>query len=451
MERDSADKWEALDTNSAEFNEEEEIESQKCCGSTFCATSVMCCWCRHLGRGLLYNIGDKPIYTPEERETLEQEGIFGSTAQNYLSWRRSALLTMLMPLLFSLVVGVSNLVVVLHSEPNLPFVQLNTTAIQKRLNQIVFLTKSFESFLNLIAFILASVALYYWHNFVTSRKLIHFAWALYFFGPFVAGLFPYIHLFPSDAMSTFSFQVGNKTLVLTVEQITKWIPDPEIATGVVDAFKIVERLTVGFYFAGNFLLATAPAALSLPVALIRSTLFIRGLIPSTTLNGNFIKLITLLFVPLTWTLFLIFIQIVGDWHIIMSPLFYTAPAVIIVFCSSYTTPPMENKEAVKYATILRYIYLSMVLLSIIYLISMISQIPLFKGLLEELQSLGKMLELSIDFIGEYFFTAVFACDLVLSVITDDERHRLLREASGESDPLTNRNDNISQIARLFKN
>jgi hypothetical protein len=180
----------------------------------------------------------------------------------------------------------------------------------------------------------------------------------------------------------------------------------------------------------------------LPLALIRSALTVRGLLPTSALNGNIIKLVTLLFVPLSWSWFLLLIQTFGNFVFLISPILYSFPAVIIVvFLGKFVIPPMTNFQAVTYATRIRYFYLACVIVSAFFL--WLS----FKELWSEyLKQFGKVLVLIIDFVGEYFLTAVFSADLVTTFLAEDKLYNF-----NNTDSLKDQVDPVDQIKKLYEN
>jgi hypothetical protein len=312
------------------------------------------------------------------------------------------------------------------------------------------------------------VALWNWHSYLLSRKLVHFAWSLYFFVPFLIGCYPLVLQFRQKHLTEFTIQVApNQTVTITLEQIRFFLGTLTNQTAAVDQvingiqtatqlvigvclcflflrllffFHAIVISCLGAYFAGTFFLSVSSQSLSLPLALIRSALTIRGLLPTSALNGNIIKLVTLLFVPLSWSWFLLLIQTFGSFVFIISPIFYSFPAVImVVFLGKYLIPPMTNANAAKYAIRIRYFYLVCVVISAVFLWFSFREI--FSNYLN---NFFKILVLLVDFVGEYFLTAVFAADLVTTFLAEDKLGtELMKEVNYSEDPIT-------QVSKLYR-
>jgi hypothetical protein len=109
--------------NHEEVELEDEGTQNTCLGPYFSP----CSWVRHLKRGLTLNIGNDPIYTKQEKKSLEDAGVQGGNISfNFLTWRRSCLATTLIPVLLALIIsvfenmiGISELTPIHHNGTNI--------------------------------------------------------------------------------------------------------------------------------------------------------------------------------------------------------------------------------------------------------------------------------------------------------------------------------------------
>jgi len=339
------------------------------------------------------NLSDK-LVSENEKSFLVEKGIMGSYSANYLVWRRSTLMVIMIPLLLNIFLSIFNELADFANWQNLKKSDQMLYASLGDVMTVVTFLGSFEVLLNIISFIIAGFALRNWHNFAYSKKLVIWSWCIYFFSNFLMSLFPY-RIFVTVDMGDIPPTISSLPQFQSIQQEYKAM--------------------IGIYLGAYFFLQLAPPSLTLSIAVIRTCLNVRSLFPGSSIPGLVSALIPLIYAPIIWCCFVIIIQAVGNIFLIAAIMLFLFAPFLFICCGRFTFKPMVAEEAHKYAWRLRWLFISLIILSIVLFIIFLLTIQL-GALLQTLFTALRLVEFCVSFICEYFFTNVFAADLLITAI-----------------------------------
>jgi hypothetical protein len=376
-------------------------------------------WLRHLVRGfVMKKLSLVPIYTKQERDILDREGVSGRIPLNYLAWRKRCLITVIAPFFATILISM------IKNLSRIPYWNShgsNVSLLESTMAEVDFFLILIGDLFQMVALILTVLALKYWANYLLSRKIMMLAWTISFFSPFFLYCVPMSTIFFENAKpSEFTYE-----FTITVAQMREILGTLTNNSGQVDQviglFNIASQVLIGAYFAGNFFMTVAIQSLTLPLALIRSILTIRNIFPLSSLYGNLIKLTTVLFIPLTWTWFLILLQLFGNPTVILPPFFYSIPAIFIVcLFGRFIIPPMSSVLSVTYVSRIRYFTIACLFAAIGSLLGSLTRFSFFASYWNQFWGdFVNFFSLIVSIISRYFLTGVFGTDLILTFVADE--------------------------------
>src|SRR4051812_2425161 len=259
-----------------------------------------------LKRGYRLNILADEVL-PSERATLESEArhITDPDQQAFLAWRRSVLL--LVALMF-VPLTVSRFLEAFDG-PKLPMT-----------GRIFQLLPAFaEGLFCLVAF----DQLKNWAQWKRQRRILFFAWGLYFLAPFIVYLFPFRSVITNWEQMVEASKLGSISL----------------------ATKHNLRMIVGLAFGLNALLALGPKIISLMPGLIRASVVTKLLFPGTTAPGWLMMLAAPFYALFAYIIVLLPYQVTGSWQFVVGNLGILLAQVFIGVSGRRLTVPLTNEES----------------------------------------------------------------------------------------------------------
>jgi hypothetical protein len=244
---------------------------------------------------------------PSERATLESEAshITDPDQQAFLAWRRSVLL--LVALIF-VPLTVSRFLESFDG-PKLP------TA-----GRIFQMLPAFaEGLFCLVAF----DQLKNWAQWKRQRRILFFAWGLYFLAPFVVYLFPF------------------RTVITNWEQMLEASKIGQVSI----ATKHNLKLVVGLAFGLNALLALGPKIISLMPGLIRASIVTKLLFPGTSAPGWLMMLAAPFYALFAYIIVLLPYQMTGSWHFVVGNVGILGAQIYIGINGRKLTVPLSTAES----------------------------------------------------------------------------------------------------------
>jgi hypothetical protein len=244
---------------------------------------------------------------PSERATLESEAshITDPDQQAFLAWRRSVLL--LVALIF-VPLTVSRFLESFDG-PKLP------TA-----GRIFQMLPAFaEGLFCLVAF----DQLKNWAQWKRQRRILFFAWGLYFLAPFVVYLFPF------------------RTVITNWEQMLEASKIGQVSI----ATKHNLKLVVGLAFGLNALLALGPKIISLMPGLIRASIVTKLLFPGTSAPGWLMMLAAPFYALFAYIIVLVPYQVTGSWFFVIGNAGLILAQVFIGMSGRKLTVPLTHDES----------------------------------------------------------------------------------------------------------
>ena len=244
---------------------------------------------------------------PSERATLESEArhIIDPDQQAFLAWRRSVLL--LVALIF-VPLTVSRFLESFDG-PKLP-----TAA---RIFQM--LPAFAEGLFCLVAF----DQLKNWAQWRRQRRILFFAWGLYFLAPFVVYLFPFRNVITNWEQMIDAAKLGSIPL----------------------ATKHNLRMIVGLAFGLNALLALGPKIISLMPGLIRASIVTKLLFPGSSAPGWLMMLAAPFYALFAYIIVLVPYQVTGSWFFVAGNAGLLIAQVFIAISGRRLTVPLTHDEA----------------------------------------------------------------------------------------------------------
>ncbi|MFT3692746.1 MAG: hypothetical protein QM831_06375 [Kofleriaceae bacterium] len=244
---------------------------------------------------------------PSERAVLESEArhITDPDQQAFLAWRRSVLL--LVALIF-IPLTVSRFLEAFDGP------SLGTTG---RVFQML------PAFAEALFCLVALDQLKNWAQWKKQRRILFFAWGLYFLAPFIVYLFPF------------------REVITHWQDMVKAAKLGEFSIATKDNLKMV----VGLAFGLNALLALGPKIISLMPGLIRASIVTKLLFPGTTAPGWLMMLAAPFYALFAYIIVLIPYQITGSWQFIVGNGGLLIGQIFIATAGRKLTVPLTHDES----------------------------------------------------------------------------------------------------------
>jgi hypothetical protein len=265
---------------------------------------------------------------PSERAALAAEAkhIVDPEHQAFLAWRRSVLL--LVAIVF-IPLSVLRFIEAFEG-PKLPpmaraFVLLPAVA------ETLFCIVAFEQLKN-------------WTRWRHQRRIIFFAWALYFFSPFLVYLYPFRSAFDHSYAELRAAATALTGMPLKTAQSQ-------------------QRMLVGMLFGVQALLALGPKVISLMPGLIRASIVSKLLFPGTTAPGWLMMLAAPFYALFAYIIVLMPYQITGSWEFLVGNAGILLAQVFIGWSGRRLTTPLTAAESHKRIHSAWLAYIGMLVLS----------------------------------------------------------------------------------------
>jgi hypothetical protein len=226
--------------------------------------------------------------------------------QAFLAWRRSVLL----------VVAVAFVPLTV-----LRFVEaFDGPTMTRNARAAVMLPAFFEALFCLVAFWMLSR----WTQWVSQRRILFVAWALYFIAPYVVYLYPFQEAFDSSKALRMAAEVGELQLKANKKQI---------------------HLAVGLVFGVKSMLVLAPKAVSLMPGIIRASIVTKLLFPGTSAPGYLMVLAAPLYALFAYIVILLPYQITASAYFVAGIVGVTIAQVFITTAGLKLTMPLAFWES----------------------------------------------------------------------------------------------------------
>jgi hypothetical protein len=282
-----------------------------------------------LKRGYRLNILADEVL-PSERATLESEArhITDPDQQAFLAWRRSVLL--LVALIF-VPLTVSRFLEAFDG-PKLPLT-----------GRIFQLLPAFaEGLFCLVAF----DQLKNWAQWRRQRRILFFAWGLYFLAPFIVYLFPFRSVITNWEQMVEASKLGSIPL----------------------ATKHNLRMIVGLAFGLNALLALGPKIISLMPGLIRASVVTKLLFPGTTAPGWLMMLAAPFYALFAYIIVLVPYQVTGSWYFVAGNAGLLIGQIFIAVSGRRLTVPLTHDQSHERVHKVWMMYIGMLVISMVFMV-----------------------------------------------------------------------------------
>jgi hypothetical protein len=282
-----------------------------------------------LKRGYRLNILADEVL-PSERATLESEArhITDPDQQAFLAWRRSVLL--LVALMF-VPLTVSRFLESFDG-PKLPMT-----------GRVFELLPAFaEGLFCLVAF----DQLKNWAQWARQRRILLFAWGLYFLAPFIVYLFPFRSVITNWEQMIEASKLGSISL----------------------ATKHNLRMIVGLAFGLNALLALGPKIISLMPGLIRASIVTKLLFPGTTAPGWLMMLAAPFYALFAYIIVLVPYQVTGSWFFVAGNAGLLIAQIFIAVSGRRLTVPLTHAESHERVHKTWLMYIGILVVSLVFMV-----------------------------------------------------------------------------------
>jgi hypothetical protein len=267
---------------------------------------------------------------PQERAALEAEAghINDPDQQAFLAWRRSVLLlvaVMFVPL------TVSRFLESLDG-PKLPMA-----------GKIFSMLPAFaEALFCLVAF----DQLKNWAKWKKQRRILFFAWGLYFLAPFFVYLFPFRTVITNWKEMLAAAKFGDVAIV-SKEHL---------------------QMVVGLAFGLNALLALGPKIISLMPGLIRASIVTKLLFPGTTAPGWLMMLAAPFYALFAYIIVLVPYQVTGSWQFVVGMAGLVLAQIFIATSGRRLTVPLTHAESHESVHRTWMLYIGMIVISVVFMV-----------------------------------------------------------------------------------
>ena len=267
---------------------------------------------------------------PQERAALESEArhISDPDQQAFLAWRRSVLL--LVALIF-IPLTVSRFLEAFDG-PKLPTVG-RIFSLLPAITEGLFCLVAFDQLKN-------------WAKWKKQRRILFYAWGLYFLAPFVVYLFPF------------------RTV------ITNWQEMLEAAKIGSVSLRSKENLQmiVGLAFGLNALLALGPKIISLMPGLIRASIVTKLLFPGTSAPGWLMMLAAPFYALFAYIIVLVPYQVTGSWQFVVGMGGLVIAQIFIATSGRALTVPLTHAESHERVHRTWMLYIGMIVVSVVFMV-----------------------------------------------------------------------------------
>ena len=353
-----------------------------------------------LKRGYRLNILADEVL-PSERATLESEArhITDPDQQAFLAWRRSVLL--LVALMF-VPLTVSRFLEAFDG-PKLP-----TTG---RVFQM--LPAFAEGLFCLVAF----DQLKNWAQWSRQRRILLFAWSLYFLAPFIVYLFPFRSVITNWEQMVEASRLGSISL----------------------ATKHNLRMIVGLAFGLNALLALGPKIISLMPGLIRASIVTKLLFPGTTAPGWLMMLAAPFYALFAYIIVLVPYQVTGSWFFVAGNGGLLIAQIFIAVSGRRLTVPLTHAESHERVHKTWMMYIGILVISLVFMVY---------GLMDFIKALNlgpwRVVSSVLSIISNVLLDTLIGTDAIVAAmahfrrkaVPDPQHELLLQEAERKLDVFT---------------
>ena len=367
------------------------------------------------------------LASPNEQSFLEDvKEVRGDCSQSFIVWRRSAMVLMIVPLALTAIFSVITTIVDIFklSDFTKEFKKTVNAADQVApdlAREIITMVEQFvEPMITAItvikivslvligvSFLFALLALKHWSNYKKSYTYLAISWGIGFAVPFIFAVIP-------------------------VRLFLKHVPPPDNINGMPINPVLLEEmlkkleLEIGMGFGMYSFIILAPAILTVFPALIRSSLYIKTLIPQSPVPGWITVTVPIFYVMLTVGFFAMLNQLAGDLIMLAALFFLLLSPLTFMFRAKKLTSSLSSEEAYPIIRRLRRIATTLMLISVVLLVVFIFNSPIIEAL-ELINSLS-FVQMSIDFVGKYFITTLVGGDIIVRLLIG------LRERDLETPP-----------------
>jgi hypothetical protein len=353
-----------------------------------------------LKRGYRLNILADEVL-PSERATLESEArhITDPDQQAFLAWRRSVLL--LVALMF-VPLTVSRFLEAFDG-PKLP-----TTG------RVFELLPAFaEGLFCLVAF----DQLKNWAQWPRQRRILLFAWSLYFLAPFIVYLFPFRSVITNWEQMVEASKLGSISL----------------------ATKHNLRMIVGLAFGLNALLALGPKIISLMPGLIRASIVTKLLFPGTTAPGWLMMLAAPFYALFAYIIVLVPYQVTGSWFFVAGNGGLLIAQIFIAVSGRRLTVPLTHAESHERVHKTWMMYIGILVVSLVFMVY---------GLIDFIKALNlgpwRVVSSVLSIISNVLLDTLIGTDAIVAAmahfrrkaVPDPQHELLLQEAERKLDVFT---------------
>ena len=257
------------------------------------------------------------LASADERILLaDAHGVTGESSQSYITWRRSALVLMIVPLTINVIISM------IQQSISLVDTSMFTGGLES-MRPVHIGIKIFEITSYALSLVFAMLALRSWDRYKRSRRLLATSWLISFSVPFLIGLVPLHHFIDAQG--------------LVPGEVRDFIYPyfPELQPKVESAFQMMVNIGLGMYVFVHLV----PAVLSLLPASIRGSLTLKMLIPESPFVGFAAVAAPLFFVLFGSIFFLMLHQLVGNAWLIAAMLFFLGSPLMYVLRARTLTRP----------------------------------------------------------------------------------------------------------------
>ena len=353
-----------------------------------------------LKRGYRLNILADEVL-PSERATLESEArhITDPDQQAFLAWRRSVLL--LVALMF-VPLTVSRFLESFDG-PKLPMT-----------GRVFELLPAFaEGLFCLVAF----DQLKNWAQWARQRRILLFAWGLYFLAPFIVYLFPFRSVITNWEQMIEASKLGSISL----------------------ATKHNLRMIVGLAFGLNALLALGPKIISLMPGLIRASIVTKLLFPGTTAPGWLMMLAAPFYALFAYIIVLVPYQVTGSWFFVAGNAGLLIAQIFIAVSGRRLTVPLTHAESHERVHKTWLMYIGILVVSLVFMVY---------GLIDFIKALHlgpwRVVSSVLSIISNVLLDTLIGTDAIVAAmahfrrkaVPDPQHEMLLQEAERKLDVFT---------------
>ena len=163
-----------------------------------------------------------------------------------------------------------------------------------------------------------------WAQWRRQRRILFFAWAIYFIAPFLVYVYPFRSSFDSLYMEQAAAQIAGIRL---------------------NASRATIHMVVGLAFGVQALLALGPKVISLMPGLIRASIVTKLLFPGTTAPGWLMMLAAPFYALFAYIIVLLPYQITGSWEFVVGNVGILGAQVYIGWAGRRLTVPLSTQES----------------------------------------------------------------------------------------------------------